>query len=77
MPPPPLAEQAGLTEEKLLQAIRDQLQHKFGAKGARVVEDNVRVVRRGYDEVREITDKQVGDAGGAADRRPRRAANSR
>ncbi len=56
----PLSEQAGLTEEKLLQAIRDQLEHKFGAKGARVVEDNVRVVRRGFDEVREVTDKQVG-----------------
>ncbi|MDH4040579.1 MAG: 2-oxoacid:acceptor oxidoreductase family protein [Gammaproteobacteria bacterium] len=56
----PLAEQAGLSPEKLLQAIRDQLEHKFGAKGARVVEDNVRVVKRGYDQVREITDKQVG-----------------
>ena len=56
----PLAEQAGLSAEKLLQAIRDQLEHKFGAKGARVVEDNVRVVKRGYDEVREITDKEVG-----------------
>jgi pyruvate-ferredoxin/flavodoxin oxidoreductase len=56
----PLAEQAGLSQGKLLDAIRDQLQHKFGAKGARVVEDNVRVVKRGYDEVREITDKDVG-----------------
>jgi pyruvate-ferredoxin/flavodoxin oxidoreductase len=56
----PVAEQTGLTEEKLLDAIRSQLQHKFGAKGARVVEDNVRVVRRGYDEIREVTDKAVG-----------------
>jgi len=56
----PLAEQTGLGEEKLLQAIRSQLEHKFGAKGARVVEDNVRVVKRGFDEVREITDKEVG-----------------
>jgi pyruvate-ferredoxin/flavodoxin oxidoreductase len=39
------------TRPKLLEAIREQLQHKFGAKGARVVEDNVRVVRRGYDEL--------------------------
>ncbi len=56
----PVARQAGLSEEKLLDAIRSQLQHKFGAKGARVVEDNVRVVRRGYDEIREVTDKEVG-----------------
>ena len=56
----PVAQQAGLSEEKLLDAIRSQLQHKFGAKGARVVEDNIRVVRRGYDEIREVTDKDVG-----------------
>jgi pyruvate-ferredoxin/flavodoxin oxidoreductase len=56
----PLAEQAGLGDEKLLQAIRSQLEHKFGAKGARVVEDNVRVVKRGFDQVVEITDKEVG-----------------
>jgi pyruvate-ferredoxin/flavodoxin oxidoreductase len=56
----PLAEQAGLSDEKLLQAIRSQLEHKFGTKGARVVEDNVRVVKRGFDEVTEITDKEVG-----------------
>jgi pyruvate-ferredoxin/flavodoxin oxidoreductase len=56
----PLAEQAGLSEGKLLEAIRSQLQHKFGGKGARVVEDNVRVVKRGYDEICEITDKDVG-----------------
>ena len=56
----PLAQQAGLSDEKLLQAIRSQLEHKFGAKGARVVEDNVRVVKRGFDEVTEITDQEVG-----------------
>jgi pyruvate-ferredoxin/flavodoxin oxidoreductase len=52
--------QAELDEERLMKAIKDQLNYKFGAKGARVVEDNLRVVRRGYDEVREITDKVVG-----------------
>jgi pyruvate-ferredoxin/flavodoxin oxidoreductase len=57
----PLLEKHGLTEDKLLEAIRDQLQHKFGSKGARVVEDNMRVVRRGFEEVVEITDKSIGD----------------
>ncbi len=49
-----------LDEVKLFEAIKAQLQHKFGAKGARIVEDNVRVVRRGFDEVYEITDKPLG-----------------
>jgi pyruvate-ferredoxin/flavodoxin oxidoreductase len=56
----PLLEQHGLTEDKLLAAIREQLQHKFGGKGARVVEDNMRVVRRGFEEVVEVTDKTLG-----------------
>jgi len=51
---------ANLTEDTLFKAITDQLQHKFGSKGARIVEDNVRVVRRGYSEVHEITNKTVG-----------------
>jgi pyruvate-ferredoxin/flavodoxin oxidoreductase len=42
---------AGLTEESLFEAIRGQLDKKFGGKGARVVEDNMRVVRRGFDEI--------------------------
>lgn len=52
-------EQAKLTEEALFRAIRAQLEKKFGAKGARVVEGNVRVVQRGFVEVKEITDKRV------------------
>jgi pyruvate-ferredoxin/flavodoxin oxidoreductase len=50
----PVLDQSGLDETTLLKAIRSQLEHKFGAKGARVVEDNVRVVQRGFDEVKEI-----------------------
>jgi pyruvate-ferredoxin/flavodoxin oxidoreductase len=56
----PLKEKANLTEESLLQAIEDQVQSKFGSKGQRVVDDNMRVVRRGFDEVGEVTDKVVG-----------------
>jgi pyruvate-ferredoxin/flavodoxin oxidoreductase len=55
----PLLEKHDLSESKLLDAIRDQLQHKFGSKGMRVVEDNMRVVRRGFEEVVEITDKTI------------------
>jgi pyruvate-ferredoxin/flavodoxin oxidoreductase len=55
----PLMERAGLDEEGLFRAIGNQLRDKFGGKGERVVQDNLRVVRRGFDEVTEITDKVV------------------
>jgi pyruvate-ferredoxin/flavodoxin oxidoreductase len=45
---------AGFTEETLFKAIESQLNDKFGKKGKRVVEDNLRVVRRGYEELKEI-----------------------
>jgi len=57
----PVMEEKGLSDEKLLKAIENQLQHKFGAKGARVVEDNLRVVKRGFDETRQITDMPLTD----------------
>ncbi len=67
----PLAQKAGLTDATLLKAIEAQVQKKFGSKGQRVVDDNMRVVKRGFDEVYEITDKQLevnqqAEANGAA-----------
>ena len=67
----PLLEKHGLGEDTLLDAIRQQLGHKFGSKGARVVEDNMRVVRRGFEEVVEVMNKPLGDdstAGNGSDR---------
>ena len=58
----PVMKEKGLSEEKLLKAIEKQLQYKFGAKGARVVEENLRVVKRGFDEVQQITDMPLADA---------------
>jgi pyruvate-ferredoxin/flavodoxin oxidoreductase len=55
----PLMERAGLNEEGLFTAIDKQLRKQFGAKGERVVQDNLRVVRRGYDEIHEIVDKTL------------------
>jgi len=66
----PLMERAGLTEEGLFAAIEEQLRHKFGAKGERIVQDNLRVVRRGFDEIVEITDKQIGNRSAALRRAP-------
>jgi len=64
----PLAEQEGLTEEKLFAGISEQLQRKFGKLGQRVVDDNLRVIRRGYDEVRAVPVGEVtkDDESGAA-----------
>jgi pyruvate-ferredoxin/flavodoxin oxidoreductase len=47
----PIAEKAGFSQQRLLEAIHSQLKHKFGGKGARVVQENMSVVKRGYDEV--------------------------
>ena len=47
-------QRAGLTEETLFRAIENQLNEKFGGKGKRVVDDNLRVVKRGYTEIHEI-----------------------
>ena len=57
----PLLEKHGLSETKLLDAIKLQLKQKFGSKGSRVVEDNMRVVRRGFEEVTEVTEKDLGE----------------
>ncbi len=52
-------ERAGLGEETLFTAIENQLESKFGKKGKRIVSDNLRVVRRGYEEIFEITPDQM------------------
>ena len=58
----PVMANAGLTEERLFKAIEAQLQSKFGGKGAAVVHNNLKVVKRGFREMHEITDKPAGVA---------------
>ena len=55
----PLMEITGMDEKKLFAAIEAQLQAKFGAKGKQVVEDNLRIVRRGFDEIHEISSREL------------------
>jgi pyruvate-ferredoxin/flavodoxin oxidoreductase len=50
----PVMEQEGLDDERLFDGIRNQLHKKFGHLGERVVEANLRVIRRGFDEVYEV-----------------------
>ncbi|MGD8320814.1 MAG: 2-oxoacid:acceptor oxidoreductase family protein [Gemmatimonadota bacterium] len=54
----PLAAKEGMEEEGLFKGIEAQINAKFGKLGQRVVDDNMRVIRRGFDEVREVP---VGD----------------
>ena len=61
----------GMDEERLIDSMRERLQKKFGARGARVVEDNLRVIRRGYDELREVTDFSLPEESGTALAAPR------
>ncbi|MDX1646659.1 MAG: 2-oxoacid:acceptor oxidoreductase family protein [Longimicrobiales bacterium] len=59
----PLVAREGMDEERLFQGIRAQTERKFGHRGEQVVEDNLRVIRRGWEEVVEIpTDADVREA---------------
>ena len=50
----PVMEAGGAQRGDAPRGNHDQLQEKFGSKGERVVEDNVRVVKRGFDEIHEL-----------------------
>ncbi|MFQ5914733.1 MAG: 2-oxoacid:acceptor oxidoreductase family protein [Nitrospinota bacterium] len=50
----PFVEQRGLSEEKLLEGVERSLRKYFGTRGEQVVQDNLRAVRRGFEEVFEV-----------------------
>ncbi len=50
----PFMEAEGLDEETLFEGMRKQLQKKFGHLGERVVDANLQVIRRGFDEVKVV-----------------------
>ena len=50
----PLLAGRGVDEARLFEGIRSQMVKKFGRLGEQVVEENLRVIRRGYDEVRPL-----------------------
>jgi pyruvate-ferredoxin/flavodoxin oxidoreductase len=59
-----LLERESSSEDRLFEGIRAQLRKKFGHRGDAVVEDNVRVIRRGFAEVRPVEPNKI--AGGMA-----------
>ncbi len=50
----PIAEKAGKNHQEILDAVHETLKNKFGHKGKQVVEDNFRIVKRGFDETRKL-----------------------
>jgi hypothetical protein len=61
--------QAEAERTDIVRGHRSQLEHKFGSKGARVVEDNIRVVRRGFDRSTRDRRQSGSRAGGSATRK--------
>jgi len=59
----PLMDNYGLTRERLFEGIRKQLNKKFGHLGEAVVEDNMRVISRGFDEVQALDPEKYEDEG--------------
>ncbi len=55
----PLLARENSTEARLFEGIRVQLKKKFGHRGVAVVEDNVRVIRRGFDQVLAVVPREV------------------
>ncbi len=51
----PLADRHGLDRDRLFEGIHKQLDKKFGRLGDQVVEDNLRVIQRGFDEIRPVS----------------------
>jgi pyruvate-ferredoxin/flavodoxin oxidoreductase len=58
----PFLTREGLDETAVFAGIRAQLEKKFGKLGSRVVEDNVRVIRRGFDSVRRVLPAEPSEA---------------
>jgi len=59
----PMMEAHGLSRERLFEGILKQTTKKFGHLGERVIEDNMRVITRGFDEVQALDLDELEDAG--------------
>ena len=58
----PLVERHKLDEAALFDGIRKQLTKKFKHLGERAIDDNLRVIRRGFSELRAVTPQSSADA---------------
>ncbi len=58
----PVAAREGLARDELFATIHAQLEKKFGHRGKTIVEDNFRVIRRGFEEVEELDWRGLADS---------------
>jgi pyruvate-ferredoxin/flavodoxin oxidoreductase len=61
-----LVGQKGVTRDRLFEELRDRLAGRFGQRDAAVVEDDLHVLMRGFDEVQPLDLSGLGDEGRAA-----------
>jgi len=50
----PFQAESGISEEQLLKGVEKSLRKYFGKRGEQVVQDNLKAVARGYQEVIEV-----------------------
>jgi pyruvate-ferredoxin/flavodoxin oxidoreductase len=50
----PYGRQSGMTDEQVYAGVEKALRKYFGKRGGRVVQDNLKCVMRGYEELHEV-----------------------
>ncbi len=58
----PYAKGTGMTDEQVYAGVEGALRKYFGKRGDRVVQDNLNCVKRGYQELKEVTQAQMAEA---------------
>ena len=59
----PYGRQSGMTDEQVYAGVEKALRKYFGKRGDRVVQDNMNCVKRGYEELREVSQEIVQRSG--------------
>ena len=55
----PFQHEQRLSEQELFDGVKKALEHYFGKRGAKVIEENLEAVKRGYQQVREIPQEVI------------------
>jgi pyruvate-ferredoxin/flavodoxin oxidoreductase len=55
----PFRQEQGLSEQELFLGVEKALGRYFGKRGAKVIEENLEAVRRGYEQVHEVPQEMI------------------
>jgi pyruvate-ferredoxin/flavodoxin oxidoreductase len=55
----PFRQEQGLSEQELFVGVEKALGRYFGKRGAKVIEENLKAVRRGYERVHEVPQEMI------------------